>query len=79
MRFCILFMAYLSEVRADVLIIFRQMRKQAVRAVLDTVVQNPEITAAFRAQRVQRTVAEQTVEILRVRACMTGKVFAVLV
>ena len=42
-------------------------------AVLDPIFQHSEITAALYAQSVQRTVAEQTVEILWVCPCVTGE------
>ena len=54
------------------------MREAAGRAVLDAASRVGKRAAAAFAQRVQRAVAEQTVEILRICTFMTGKKFAVL-
>lgn len=51
------------------------MRKEAVRAVLDAALVIAEIPAAARPQRVERTPAEEAVEILRIRARVAGKEF----
>ena len=60
----------------DVAVAAAAMGQQAVGAVLDTVFQIPEIAAAFAAQRIQRAVAEQAVEVLRMVRLMAGKKLA---
>ena len=65
----------LSVFSGDISVIFPSVGNQAARAVLDPVFCITEIPAAFLSQRVQRTVAEQAVEVLRIRALMTGKIF----
>lgn len=65
----------LSVFSGDISVIFPSVGNQAARAVLDSVFCITEIPAAFLSQRVQRTVAEQAVEVLRIRALMTGKIF----
>ena len=52
------------------------MRHQTAGAILDPVFRPLEVTAALAAERIQRTVAKQAVEILRVRRFMAGKKFA---
>ena len=65
----------LSVFSGDISVIFPSVGNLAARAVLDPVFCIAEIPAAFLSQRVQRTVAEQAVEVLRIRALMTGKIF----
>jgi hypothetical protein len=56
-------------------IIVLPVRKTAVRAILESLFIVAEIAAAFLSQCVERTVAEKTVEGLRIRVLMTGEVF----
>jgi hypothetical protein len=49
---------------------------QAIGAVLHAAVQIDEVAAAVTAQRIQRTVAEQTVEVLRMVGLVTRKELA---
>ncbi len=51
------------------------MGNQTVRTVLDALVSIAEVPAAALTQRVKRAVAEQTVEAVRVRTRMAGKIF----
>ena len=62
----------------DLVIILPFVRELAVRAVLDALFRVAKIPAALPPEGVERTVAEQAVEILRICAFMTGKKFAVL-
>ena len=52
------------------------MGQQAVGAVLDAVFQVPEVAAALAAQGIQRAVAEQAVEVLRVAGLVAGEELA---
>ena len=63
----------------DVGVVFSLVRNLTVAAVLDTLFGVLEITAAFVLQCVQRTVAEQTVEVVRILRFVTGEKFAVFV
>ena len=60
----------------DVAVAAAAMGQQATGAVLDAVFQIPEIAAAFAAQRIQRAVAEQAVEVLRMVRLMAGEELA---
>ena len=74
-----LFPAQLGDLReagADDVVILRDMRETAGRAVLDAARRVPEIAAAVTSQRVQRTVAEQTVEAFGVLRFVTREIFA---
>ena len=51
------------------------VRQLTVRAVFYSCFCHSKIPAAFITQCIQRTVAEQTVEVLRICACMTRKIF----
>ena len=51
----------------------------AVRAVFYSCFCHSKIPATFIAQCIQRAVAEQTVEVLRICACMTRKIFTFLI
>lgn len=51
------------------------MGKEAVRAVFDAFFREAEVSAAGVSQGVKGTVAEKTVEIVRVFRFMTGKIF----
>ena len=55
------------------------MGDHALAAVLDTFLCILEVSAAFILQGVQRAVAEQTVEVVRVIRLMSGEALAVLV
>ena len=55
------------------------MWQLAVRAVFYSCFCHLKIPAAFIAQCIQRAVAEQTVEVLRICACMTRKIFTFLI
>ena len=73
-----LFPAQLGDLReagADDVVILRDMRETAGRAVLDAASRVGKRAAAAFAQRVQRAVAEQTVEALRVSPRMAGEEF----
>ena len=63
----------------DVGIVVSLVGNHAVAAVLDPVLGVLEVTAAFILQRVQRTVTEQTVEVVRILGLVTGEKFAVFV
>ena len=52
------------------------MRKKAARAYFGALLGIPEIAAAFISERVQRAVAEQTVEIFRLRCFVAGEILA---
>ena len=54
------------------------MWKPAIGAVLDSILCESEITAASVSQRIQRTVTEQAVKIIRVSTIMTWKKFTFL-
>ena len=58
----------------DLVIIFLLVRELTVCAVLDAGLGVAEIAAALPSQRIERTVAEQTVEVLLVRARMAGEI-----
>ena len=58
----------------DIFIVFPAMGTQACRTVLAPLLRIPEITAAAVSQTVQRAVAENTAEGIRIRTCMAGKV-----
>ena len=55
------------------------MGKKAVTAILDPVLQPAEVSAAFFSKQVERAVAEQAVEIVRVGPWVTGKILAVTI
>lgn len=55
------------------------MWQLAVRAVFYPRFCHSKIPATFIAQCIQRAVAEQTVEVLRICACMTRKIFTFLI
>ena len=55
------------------------MWQLAVRAVFYSRFCHSKIPATFIAQCIQRAVAEQTVEVLRICACMTRKIFTFLI
>ena len=52
------------------------MRVQAICAVLDSVFTVNKIAAAPVAEKIQRTITEQTVEIVRIRARMAREILA---
>ena len=72
-------LAELLKAACDSAKIVLLVRNHAARAVLDAARRVPEIAAAVTSQRVQRTVAEQTVKVLRICACMTRKIFTFLI
>ena len=53
------------------------MRDEAIAAVLDAVFQVSILPAAIRSLRIERAIAEQAVEPLRICACMAGKILTV--
>ncbi len=55
------------------------MRTDASGAVLDALIGIGETASAFIAQEIQRAVAEQTVEIIRIGAFVARKILALLV
>ena len=60
-------------------IVFAFMWQLAVGAVFDPLLSDLKVPAAFFPQRIQWTVAEQAVEVLRVCSFVTGKIFALFV
>ena len=60
-------------------IVFAFMWQLAVGAVFDPLLSDLKVPAAFFSQRIQWTVAEQAVEVLRVCSFVTGKIFALFV
>ena len=63
----------------DISIIFPTVRPQAPGAVLDAAFGIGKATPAALPQRIQRTVAEQTAEFLRISPWVAGKILAVLI
>ena len=63
----------------DVGVVVFLVGNHAVAAILDSIFGVFKITAAFVFQCVQRTVAEQTVEVVRILRFVTGEKFAVFV
>ena len=63
----------------DQIVILPAMGDPAMGAILDALFCVAEIAAAFVPQGIQRTIAEQTAEGLRVRTGMAGKILALLV
>ena len=55
------------------------MREQAMAAVFDAILQENEIAAAVRAQRLERAITEQTIEITRIVRLMAGEEFTLLI
>ena len=64
-----------AQTADDVLVMFFLMGIETIGAVLASVGEIHKLTAARRPQRIERAVAEQAVEVLRVCTGMTGKVF----
>ena len=62
-----------------VTVVLRLMRQLTVRAVFNFLLGHSEIPATFISQCIQRTVAEQTVKVLRICACMARKLFTFLI
>ena len=60
----------------DLIVIPTAMGSQTAGAVFDAILKIYEAPPAFVPQRIQRTIAEQTAECLRVRTLMTGKILA---
>lgn len=56
-------------------VIFFFVRQLAVGAVLDSLFRDPEISAAFGAEGIERAIAEKAIKIIRVCTLVTGKVF----
>ena len=67
----------IAEAGDHAVIVFLPVRKHAVHAVFDARLRVAEVPAAFAPEDVQRAVAEQAVEALRVRRLVSGKVFTV--
>ena len=63
----------------DVGVVFRAVRHGALRAILALPCQVPEVAAAFIAQRIERTIAEQAVEAVRIVRFMAGEKLAVFI
>ena len=55
------------------------MRKAAVHAGFDSILQKFTATATASAQSVERTVAEETVEVLLLNPLMAGKIFTLFI
>jgi hypothetical protein len=62
--------------RKNILIILSSVRNHAGGAILVALLGISEISAALFPKRVQRTIAEQTVEIFPIVGCVAGKIFA---
>jgi hypothetical protein len=54
------------------------VRKETLCAVFSSLGGIPETAAALVSQHIQGTVAKKAIEIIRIRSCMTGKVFTLL-
>ena len=65
----------LGELAHDILIAAAAMGQHTGGTVLDPVLQPMAVAAALAAQRIQRTVAEQAVEILRMCRLVAGEEF----
>ena len=63
----------------DVLVALRFVRNKAVGTVFYSAVQVDEVAAAFFAERVQRTVTKQTVEVVQIVGFVARKILAILV
>lgn len=63
----------------DIAVILFFVRKLAVGAVLDAFFCNAEISSAFCAEGVERAVAEETIEIVRIGTLVAGEIFAFFV
>jgi hypothetical protein len=63
----------------DLCVVFPAVRLQALGAILDAVIRIKKVASAAVAQGIEGAVAEQTVEVFRVRAGMTGEVFTLLI
>ena len=55
------------------------MRKRTICAVFDAAWKITKLTAAFFAECIQRTVAEKTVEVVRICVFVTGEIFTVTI
>ena len=62
--------------RSNFRIVVSHMRKDAIRAVFKAALRIDEVAAATIPQRIERTIAEQTVEIFRLVRLVTGEKFA---
>lgn len=62
----------------DIRVIFPLVRQHTSGTVFDPVLRITEIAAAALSERIQRTITEQTVKILRIFCFMTRKIFAFL-
>ena len=69
---------YIAVAVDDFFVVLTNVREHAAAAVLKTVFGVFEIASAVFAERIERTVAEKTVKIVRVIGLMTGKEFTVL-
>ena len=66
----------LREFLGDVAVAAPAMGDQTAAAILDAIADIGEVAAALVAQRIEGTVAEQTVEVLRLGRFVTGEKFA---
>lgn len=62
----------------DVSVILSFMRNFASGTILDPAVQESKIASTFISQCIQRTITEQTVEIIRICSCMAWEIFTFL-
>lgn len=69
---------YVAVAIDDLGVVLADMREHAATAVFETVLGVLEITTAILAERVERTVAEKAIEIIRVIRLMTGEEFTIL-
>ena len=69
---------YLIVFSDDVIIVFSEMRKVTVGAVLETFLVISEIPSAVISKCVQRAITEKAIEILHILYRMTRKEFAFL-
>ena len=65
------------ELRRYKAVIVNFMRYDAPCAVFHTFPGEPEITSAAVPEKIQRTITEQTVEIVRIGPLVTGEIYAV--
>ena len=84
-RNCLFFSHFLDQLRQFLIlsgyisIILSFMRYLTFCTVFYSVLCKPEIPAAVFSQRIQRTITEETIEVLRIRAFMARKVFTLFV
>ena len=73
------YFSHAAKLIDDISIVFAPVRNGTIGAVFDAIVSICKRTAAMLTQRIERTVAEKTVEILGCNLIMAGETFAVAV